>query len=183
MVLVVENNGYAISVPAEKEVAVRDVAVQAAGYDMPGVIVEGTDVLGCYLAMRDAVARALAGDGPTLIEAKVTRLTGHSSDDQQSKYRTEADLAEGRGRDPLPAFRDELRAAGVLDASTEAAIAAEVRALVDDATDFAEAAAEPDPATLTCHVYAEPAEVSTPAMPATPATSTAPAPPSGRERN
>ena len=166
MVLVVENNGYAISVPAEKEVAVRDVAVRAAGYDMPGVIVEGTDVLGCYLAMRDAVARALAGDGPTLIEAKVTRLTGHSSDDQQSKYRTEADLAEGRGRDPLPAFRDELRAAGVLDASTEAAIAAEV-----------------DPATLTCHVYAEPAEVSTPAMPATPATSTAPAPPSGRERN
>jgi 2-oxoisovalerate dehydrogenase E1 component alpha subunit len=183
MVLVVENNGYAISVPAEKEVAVRDVAVRAAGYDMPGVIVEGSDVLGCYLAMRDAVARALAGDGPTLIEAKVTRLTGHSSDDQQSKYRTEADLAEGRGRDPLPAFRDELRAAGVLDASTEAAIAAEVRALVDDATDFAEAAAEPDPATLTCHVYAEPAEVSTPAMPATPATSTAPAPPSGRERN
>ena len=114
--------------------------------------------LGCYLAMRDAVARALAGDGPTLIEAKVTRLTGHSSDDQQTKYRTEDDLAAGRGRDPLPAFRDELRAAGLLDSAAEAQIAAEVRGLVDDATDFAEAAADPDPATLLRHVYAEPGD-------------------------
>jgi 2-oxoisovalerate dehydrogenase E1 component alpha subunit len=156
MVLVVENNGYAISVPAEKQLAVRDLAVRAAGYNMPGVTVDGTDVLGCYLAMRDAVARALAGDGATFIEAKVTRLTGHSSDDQQTKYRTEDDLAEGRGHDPLPAFRDELRAAGLLDEATEASIVAEVRGLVDDATDFAEAAADPDPATLTRHVYAEP---------------------------
>ena len=169
MVLVVENNGYAISVPAEKEVAVRDVAIRAAGYAMPGVIVDGTDVVGCYLAMREAVARALSGDGPTLIEAKVTRLTGHSSDDQQTKYRSEADLAEGRDRDPLPAFRDELRAAGLLDAAAEAAIVAEVRALVDDATDFAEGAAEPDPATLTRHVYAEPAGVATPEVPEVPA--------------
>jgi 2-oxoisovalerate dehydrogenase E1 component alpha subunit len=158
MVLVVENNGYAISVPAEKQVAVRDVAIRAAGYNMPGVVVDGTDVLGCYLAMRDAVARALAGDGPTLIEAKVARLTGHSSDDQQTKYRTEDDLAAGRGRDPLPAFRDELRAAGLLDSAAEAQIAAEVRGLVDDATDFAEAAADPDPATLLRHVYAEPGD-------------------------
>jgi 2-oxoisovalerate dehydrogenase E1 component alpha subunit len=156
MVLVVENNGYSISVPAEKQVAVRDLAVRAAGYNMPGVIVDGTDVLGCYLAMRGAVGRALAGEGSTFIEAKVTRLTGHSSDDQQTKYRSEEDLATGRGRDPLPAFRDELRAAGVLDAAAEDALATEVRGLVDDATDFAEAAADPDPATLTRHVYAEP---------------------------
>src|SRR5512140_3216368 len=125
---------------------------------MPGVIVDGTDVLGCYLAMRDAVVRGLAGDGPTFIEAKVPRLTGHSSDDQQTKYRTEDDLAQGRGRDPLPAFRDELRAAGLLDDAAEAAVTAEVRGLVDDATDFAAAAAEPDPATLTRHVYAEPGD-------------------------
>jgi 2-oxoisovalerate dehydrogenase E1 component alpha subunit len=91
-----------------------------------------------------------------LIEAKVTRLTGHSSDDQQTKYRTEEDLAAGRGRDPLPAFRDELRAAGLLGEAEEATLATEIRGLVDDATDFAEAAADPDPATLTRHVYAEP---------------------------
>jgi 2-oxoisovalerate dehydrogenase E1 component alpha subunit len=177
MVLVVENNGYAISVPAEKQLAVRDLAVRAAGYNMPGVTVDGTDVLGCYLAMRDAVARALAGDGATFIEAKVTRLTGHSSDDQQTKYRTEDDLAEGRGHDPLPAFRDELRAAGLLDEATEASIVAEVRGLVDDATDFAEAAADPDPATLTRHVYAEPDDAGQLHPPGTPPT---PPLPSGR---
>jgi len=85
MIQVVENNGYVISVPAALECAVEDVASRAAGYNMPGVIVDGTDVLACYVAARTAVARARAGDGGTLIEAKVTRLTGHSSDDQQTK--------------------------------------------------------------------------------------------------
>jgi 2-oxoisovalerate dehydrogenase E1 component alpha subunit len=155
MILLVENNGYAISVPAERETAVRDIAVRAAGYAMPGVIVDGADVIGCYLAARDAVARALAGEGATLIEAKVTRLTGHSSDDQQTKYRSEEELTEQRAQDPLPRFRQELRVAGVLDDATEAAIAAEVAAAVDDATDFAEASPDPDPSTLLRHVYAE----------------------------
>jgi 2-oxoisovalerate dehydrogenase E1 component alpha subunit len=125
---------------------------------MPGVIVDGADVIGCYLAARDAVERALAGEGATLIEAKVTRLTGHSSDDQQTKYRSEEELAEQRAQDPLPRFRDELRAAGVLDEGTEARIAAEVTAAVDDATDFAEASPDPDPSTLLHHVYAEPGD-------------------------
>jgi 2-oxoisovalerate dehydrogenase E1 component alpha subunit len=156
MILLVENNGYAISVPAELQTAVRDVAVRAAGYAMPGVVVDGSDVIGCYLAAREAVARALAGEGPTLIEAKVTRLTGHSSDDQQTKYRSADELVEGRVLDPLPRFRDELRAAGVVDEAAEAAITADVAAAVDDATEFAEAASAPDPSTLLRHVYAEP---------------------------
>ena len=92
-VFVVENNGYAISVPAAMELAVPDVAVRAAGYGIPGVVVDGTDVLACYVAAKTAIDRARAGDGPTLIEAKVTRLTGHSSDDQQTKYRTAAEMA------------------------------------------------------------------------------------------
>ena len=75
-VFVVENNGYAISVPAAMQVSVADVAERASGYGIPGVVVDGTDVLACYAAARDAVARARAGDGPSLIEAKVTRLTG-----------------------------------------------------------------------------------------------------------
>ena len=158
MILLIENNGYAISVPAERQSAVRDIAVRAAGYAMPGVIVDGADVIGCFLAARDAVARALAGEGPTLIEAKVTRLTGHSSDDQQTKYRSEEELAEQRTQDPLPGFRAELRAAGLLSEAAEAALAAEVAAVVDDATAFAEAAPDPDPATLLRHVYAEPGD-------------------------
>ncbi len=105
-VFIVENNGYAISVPVERQVSVKDVAMRAAGYGIPGVVVDGTDVLACYAAGREAVDRARAGGGPTLIEAKVTRLTAHSSDDQQTKYRSEDDLAEGRAHDPLPIFRD-----------------------------------------------------------------------------
>jgi 2-oxoisovalerate dehydrogenase E1 component subunit alpha len=154
-VFVVENNGYAISVPAEKELSVKDVATRASGYGIPGVIVDGTDVLACYAAGREAVERARSGGGPTLIEAKVTRLTAHSSDDQQTKYRSADDLAEGQAHDPLPIFRAQLRDAGVLTETIEAELAAEITALVDDATDFAEAQPDPDPATALDWVYAE----------------------------
>jgi 2-oxoisovalerate dehydrogenase E1 component alpha subunit len=154
-VFIVENNGYAISVPAEKELSVRDVAMRAPGYGIPGVVVDGTDVLACYAAGREAVEQARSGGGPTLIEAKVTRLTAHSSDDQQTKYRTEDDLAEGRAHDPLPIFRARLREAGVLTPDLETALAAEIAALVEDATDFAEAEPDPDPATGMDFVYAD----------------------------
>ena len=154
-IFVVENNGYAISVPAAMQVSVADVASRAAGYGIPGVVVDGSDVLACYAAARDAVARARAGEGPTLIEAKVTRLTAHSSDDQQTKYRSAEDLASGLGHDALPHFRDQLREAGVLTDEVEAALAAEIKAIVEDATDFAEAEPDPDPATALRYVYAE----------------------------
>jgi 2-oxoisovalerate dehydrogenase E1 component alpha subunit len=154
-VFVVENNGYAISVPAEKELSVPDVAMRASGYGIPGIVVDGTDVLACYAASRDAVDRARRGDGPTLIEAKVTRLTGHSSDDQQTRYRSEADLAEGRMHDPLPIFRAQLHDAGVLTEAREGDLRVEVSALVEDATAFAEAEPEPDPYTGMDHVFAD----------------------------
>ena len=77
--------------------SVADVADRAAGYGIPGVVVDGSDVLACYAAARDAVARARAGEGPTLIEAKVTRLTAHSSDDQQTKYRSAEELDAEQG--------------------------------------------------------------------------------------
>jgi 2-oxoisovalerate dehydrogenase E1 component alpha subunit len=154
-VFVVENNGYAISVPAAMQVSVADVAERAAGYGIPGVVVDGADVLACYAASRDAVARARAGDGPTLIEAKVTRLTAHSSDDQQTKYRSAEELAAERGHDALPRFREQLREAGVLDDDIESRLAAEIRAAVEDATEYAEAQPDPDPATATRFVYAD----------------------------
>jgi len=154
-VFLVENNGYAISVPSLKELAVPDVATRAAGYGIPGVVVDGSDVLACYRVAKTAVERARAGEGPTLIEAKVTRLTGHSSDDQQTKYRTEAEMTVERGRDALPHFRDQLRAAGVLTAVIEANLATEIAAAVNDATDFAEAEPDPQPSTAMRWVYAE----------------------------
>ena len=111
---------------------------------------------GLLRAARTAVELARAGDGgPTLIEAKVTRLTGHSSDDQQTKYRTEEELAAEKGRDALPRFRDQLRDAGVLTEAIEASLAEELTALVHDATEFAEAEPDPEPSTAMRWVYAE----------------------------
>jgi 2-oxoisovalerate dehydrogenase E1 component alpha subunit len=154
-VFVVENNGYAISVPVERQVAGGSVAGRAAGYGIPGVVVDGTDVLACYRVGREAADRARSGGGPTLVEAKVTRLTAHSSDDQQTKYRSETDLAEGLAHDPLPIFRAQLRDAGVLTDEIEARLASEITTLVDDATDHAEAEPDADPSTAMDWVYAD----------------------------
>jgi 2-oxoisovalerate dehydrogenase E1 component alpha subunit len=151
MILVVENNGYAISVPAAKEIAIRDVADRAAGYAMPGVVVDGSDVLACYRAAREAVERARRGEGGTFIEAKVQRLTAHSSDDQQTKYRPAEELEAERAQDALPRFRAQLRDAGVLTEEIEERLAAEIRAIVEEATAFAEA--QPDPTTDTAAWY------------------------------
>jgi 2-oxoisovalerate dehydrogenase E1 component alpha subunit len=154
-VFVVENNGYAISVPASLELAVEDVADRASGYGIPGVVVDGSDVLACYKASKEAVARARAGKGPTLIECKVTRLTGHSSDDQQTKYRSEEELVAGKGQDPLPRFREQLAKAGILTKAIETRLSAEIAAIVEDATEYAESQPDPDPSTAMKWVYAE----------------------------
>jgi 2-oxoisovalerate dehydrogenase E1 component alpha subunit len=154
-VFVVENNGYAISVPLARQVAGESVAHRAAGYGIPGVTVDGTDVLGGYAAAREAFERARRGDGPTLIEAKVTRLTAHSSDDQQTKYRSEEELAKEKGHDPVPAFRQQLVDAGVLTPEAEERIRAVITADVDDATAYAESQPDPDPSTAMRWVFAE----------------------------
>jgi len=154
-VFVVENNGYAISVPLARQVAGSSVAQRAAGYGIPGVTVDGSDVLACYAAAREAVARARAGEGPTLIEAKVMRLTAHSSDDQQTKYRSEEELAAEKSLDPVPMFRAQLVDAGILTAEAEERIQASIAADVEDATDYAEAQPDPKVSTAMKWVYAE----------------------------
>jgi 2-oxoisovalerate dehydrogenase E1 component alpha subunit len=155
VVFVVENNGYAISVPMSLQSAVKDIAIRAAGYAMPGVICDGADVLECYRAGKEAIDRARAGDGPTLVEAKVTRMTAHSSDDQQTKYRTPEELEAEKERDPLPRFRDLLRAADVLTDAEEDRISQETKQAVEDATEFAESQADPDPEDAQLNVYAD----------------------------
>jgi 2-oxoisovalerate dehydrogenase E1 component subunit alpha len=154
-VFVVENNGYAISVPASKQVSVEDVADRASGYGIPGVVVDGSDVLACYRVAAEAVDRARRGEGPSLIEAKVTRLTAHSSDDQQTKYRSEEDLEAGKAMDPLPRFRAQLAEAGILTDDVLGRLATEIIGAVDDATEYAESQPDPDPATAMKWVFAE----------------------------
>ncbi|MBI2762700.1 MAG: thiamine pyrophosphate-dependent dehydrogenase E1 component subunit alpha [Chloroflexi bacterium] len=154
-ILVVENNGSAISVPASQELATEHVADRASGYGIPGVVVDGSDVLACYAAGREAVERARRGDGPTLIEAKVIRLTAHSSDDQQTKYRPEQELAGLKAMDALPQFRSQLAEAGVLTEAVEVRLNAEIKAEVHAATEYAEAQPDPEPSTAMQWVYAE----------------------------
>lgn len=96
VIIMVENNRYAISVPLSKQVACENVSDRAIGYGMPGVTVDGNDPLEVYKVMKEAADRARNGEGPSLIETICYRLTAHSSDDDHRQYRTEEDLAEGR---------------------------------------------------------------------------------------
>jgi 2-oxoisovalerate dehydrogenase E1 component alpha subunit len=150
-----ENNDYAISVPMSHQMAVQSVADRGPAYGIPGVKVDGTDVLACYIATREAVARARRGDGPTLIEAHCVRLTPHSSDDNDRTYRPAAEIKSLRTHDPIARFRDFLHDQGLLDEAHEHKMRAEIKHTVDDATSFAEQAAQPDPSTLLKNVYAD----------------------------
>jgi 2-oxoisovalerate dehydrogenase E1 component alpha subunit len=156
VIFVCENNGYAISVPLDRQVAGGSVAARAAGYGIPGVVVDGGDVLGCYAAARDAHERARRGEGPTLIEARVVRLTSHSSDDDQRRYRDPAEVEHLKEQDPIPLFANELRTAGVLTDEGDEAVRAEVKAEVNDASRNAEARPEPTADDAHERVYAEP---------------------------
>jgi len=156
VIFVCENNGYAISVPLDRQVAGGSVAARAAGYGMPGVVVDGGDVLACYAAAKEAHDRARRGDGPTLIEARVVRLTSHSSDDDQRRYRDPSEVEHLKEQDPIPMFAGELRAAGVLTDEVDEAIRAEVKAEINDATKRAEARPEPVADDAHERVYAEP---------------------------
>ncbi|MBX5493553.1 MAG: thiamine pyrophosphate-dependent dehydrogenase E1 component subunit alpha [Chloroflexi bacterium] len=149
-----ENNGWAISVPVSKQMPVAHVVERARAYNMPGELVDGTDVLAVYERTRAAVARARAGDGPTLIEARVYRLTAHTSDDDDRRYRSEAERAEARQHDPLPRFERVLRARGVLNDALLAALQARIAREVAEAVALAEAAPLPAPADALRHVYA-----------------------------
>ena len=155
VIFVCENNGYAISTPAVRQSGVDDLSVRAAGYGFPGVTVDGMDPLACHAAMAEAVARARAGHGPTLLEFKVQRFTAHSSDDNDRTYRPAAELATLRESDPLPRFAARLREAGLLDELEEQQLRLRLRAEVDAAARAAEAAPAPEPATLRRFVYAE----------------------------
>lgn len=154
VIFICENNRYAISVPQEKQMAIENVADRAAGYGFPGVVVDGNDVLACYGAMRSAVERARAGDGPTLIEAKTYRFQPHTSDDDDRTYRTREEVEEARRRDPLIGFSAYLKGLGLIDDRGIETLAAEVKRDVDRQIDEAWNAPDPDPDTLMRHLFA-----------------------------
>jgi len=152
---VCENNGWAISVPRELQMPVGAVAERAAAYRMPGLAVDGTRPIQVYAAAKAAVDRALAGDGPTLLDVKVPRLTAHSSDDDERRYIPPEELARRRERDPLPIYEAQLRDLGALDDAEADRIKQAARAEIDQAIDWVEAQPDPPVENAARHVYAE----------------------------
>ncbi|HEY8346511.1 MAG TPA: thiamine pyrophosphate-dependent dehydrogenase E1 component subunit alpha [Symbiobacteriaceae bacterium] len=155
VVFFVQNNQFAISVPLCKQVAGGSVAARAHGYGIPGVQVDGTDVLAVYGAVREAHQRARRGEGPTLIEARCIRLTSHSSDDDHRRYRPPEELEAARAADPLIRTRTEWLATGLMTEAEEQQLEQRVAAEVDDATEWAERQPYAPPEFALRHVYEE----------------------------
>lgn len=155
LICVVENNGFAISVPWNKQMPLKDVAERAHGYGMPGVIVDGGDPVACHTAMKQAVERGRRGEGPTLIEAKVARLTPHSSDDDDRIYKPREELAEEKKHDCVLRFRQTLEESGVLAPGDAEEVRAEMMREIDKALQEAEAAPLPAPESALLHVTGE----------------------------
>ncbi len=154
VVFMIENNVYAISVPSALQVA-GCIARRAEGYGFPGHEVDGNDVLAVYEVAKEAFERARAGEGPTLIEAKTYRMTAHSSDDDDRRYREREEIEEWRLKDPIVRFERYLMENGLLDEESKEALEAEIRAEVAEASDYAESAPFADPEEALEGVYAE----------------------------
>jgi len=152
VVYVCENNQWAISTPVAAATRISDIADRAAGYGFPGVVVDGNDVLEVRAVTAEAVARARAGEGPTLIEAKSYRITPHSAA-TQTDLRDPAELDEWRARDPILRFARHLAGEGASESRLEE-LEAQAKADVDAAVEWALEAPRPEPAQEIGAVYA-----------------------------
>ena len=157
-----QNNQWAISVPREQQTHSATIAQKALAYDMPGVQVDGNDVLAVHAATLDAGARARAGAGPSLIECVTYRLEVHTTADDPTRYRDESEVEEWEKRDPLPRFQRFLEERGLLDADALEALEAEINEEIEAAWAEAQEQMEglTDPLVMFDHLFAErPAEL------------------------
>ncbi len=154
-VFVCQNNQWAISVPFSKQTASDGVAVKAAAYGMPGVRVDGNDLLAVHAAVKEAADRARSGGGPSLVEAVTYRMSGHSSSDDPTRYRDKDEVAHWTEKDPLPRFRKYLELRGLWDEGREKALEESLKAEINAAVKEAESAGPPPVDTLFSDVYAD----------------------------
>lgn len=155
VILMCNNNGWAISTPRSSQTAAETLAAKAAAFGFPGIQVDGMDVLAVYHATKQARQRALAGDGPTLIECVTYRLGPHTTADDPTRYVPAGELDEWKGRDPILAFRRHLEQCGLWDQSDQEAAEKSADDLMNAAIEAAEATPlEPD--AFFDHVFAEP---------------------------
>ena len=155
IVFVCQNNQYAISVPVEKEMPVKNVADRAVAYNMPGVVVDGNDVLACYDVMVEAIERARRGEGPTLVEAKTYRPVPHSTADDDRSYRSREEVEAWKKRDPILLYEKWLMEKGLLTEEKKQEVLDRVMKEVDDAVDYALHAPYPPVESAAEGVYGE----------------------------
>ncbi len=156
LVFVLINNQYAISTPINKQTAAPSLAIRAAGYGFPGVAVDGNDLLSVFAASSAAVTRALAGEGPSLIECITYRVGFHNTSDNPKEYRDDAEVAAAIDRDPIDRVRRFAMQSGWWSAEQEADAEAQIRRDIDGAQHAVEALPRPGPAAIFEHVYASP---------------------------
>ncbi len=154
VVFVCQNNQWAISVPVSAQTAVTELTRKADGYGVPAVRVDGNDVLAVYAAVRDAAARARQGGGPTFVECVTFRMGGHSSSDDPTRYRADAQVEEWRKKDPVERFRRYLEGRGLWDTAREEAGTARLNDAIGAAIKEAEAMPLPPPESMFDSVYA-----------------------------
>ncbi len=153
VIFVCENNMYATEVPFASATRNTDVAARGAIYGLPGIAVDGNDVLAVWHAAAEAVRRARAGEGPTLLECRTYRTRSHSEGMRDAGYRTREEVDEWRTRDPITTFRRHVLADGHVITDELARIDAEVEELATDALAFAQNSPWPDPATAADHIF------------------------------
>jgi TPP-dependent pyruvate/acetoin dehydrogenase alpha subunit len=153
-IFMVENNQFAYSTPLSMQTASDGFAVKAVAYGMPGTKVDGTDALAVYDATAEAVARARAGEGPSLIEAVTMRMHGHAEHDS-ADYVPREMLAEWEKRDPVQLFEDVLLREGVIDQAKAESVRADARQVAIDARKKSMSDPMPDPSTVEDGVYAD----------------------------
>src|SRR5699024_6048991 len=153
VITLVQNNNLAISVPFDKQIASENIAIRASSYGMPGVVVNGNDPLEVYEAVKTAHSRAVKGEGPTLIEAVTERLTAHSSDDNETQYRTKEQLEAAKQNDCLYTFETYLTEVGLLNEKYQTNLTNEIMDEINEATAYAEEAPFADINTIHDYVY------------------------------
>ncbi len=154
-IVVCQNNHWSISVPTAKQTASRTIAVKGRAYGVPSVRVDGNDVLAIYKVLADATARARSGGGPTFVEALTYRIGAHSTSDDPTRYRSDAEVEAWKKKDPVDRLARHLRLLGLVDDASEARLDGELASEIGDAIKVVEAMPAPERTSLFDDVYAE----------------------------
>ena len=155
VIYVCENNGYAVDTSIERGFALEDIASRTTGFGLPGVVVDGTDVLAVYEVAKQAVDQARAGQGPTFVEARALRWCGHSEADPQWYYRSREEVEASKENCPIQRLRGLLRAHSILSADQDKAIRDQAIREVEEAARFAHVSPWPEAKGLYSHLFAD----------------------------